>query len=368
MSAAAEIVASALAAARVGQVGMGVIAAGGGLACVLQGPRFLVRVHLLPRDHRTVEGLQLVGHVVERLQAIDREVGAHHEQAAFRLGGLGQTLQRGPREGRQPRAALVEATLIADGPASAIEPELTGHRQARGPGLQFIGIPRLDVLQRNGMEREQEPIPRLFGKARVADGGGHGPDVGGILAVAVDKAHTALEPCAAHRLGHTVAHRAGGGKRRLRVHGQNDKLGAALLLQLLHRLLEGGLSVAHAGAHDDGQPLLGIVVVQAALQGSRNGNERRTFFGPDLLVLLRRGARALAQDGRMQQRPPHRARHGADARIHEELREVLLHGLSRGSLGRSRVRNDDAHLARGGGLLPTHRVPLLPRKGRATLP
>ena len=116
------------------------------------------------------------------------------------------------------------------------------------------------------MEREQEPIPRLFGKARVADGGGHGPDVGGVLAVTVDKAHVALEPRAAHRLGHAVAHRAGGGKRRLRVHGQNDKLGATLLLQLSHGLLEGGLSVAHAGAHDHGQPLFGVVLVQPALQ------------------------------------------------------------------------------------------------------
>lgn len=31
----------------------------------------------------------------------------------------------------------------------------------------------------------------------------------------------------------------------------------------------------------------------------------------------------------MQKRPPHGARHGADARIHEELRQVLLHGLAR---------------------------------------
>ena len=43
--------------------------------------------------------------------------------------------------------------------ASAIEPELAGHSETRGPGLQLVGVPRLDVLQRNGMEREQEPIP-----------------------------------------------------------------------------------------------------------------------------------------------------------------------------------------------------------------
>ena len=341
---------------------------GGGLARVLQGAGLLGGVHLQAVEHSPVKGLQLVRHVVERLQAVDREVRAHHEQAAFRLSGLGQTLQRGPREGREPRAPLVEAALVADGPASAIEPELAGHGQTRGPGLQLVGIPRLDVLQRNRVEREQKPIPCLLGKARIADGGGNGPHIGGILAVAVEKAHVALEPGPPHGLGHAVAHRAGGGKSRLRVHRQHNKLRAPALLQLLHGLLERGLPIAHAGAHGNGQPAFCVVVVQTALKRSRNGNERRALFRPDLLILLRRGARALAQDMGMQQHPPHRARHGADARIHEELRQVLLHGLFRGSLGRSRVRDDDAHLARGGGLLPTHRVPLLPRKGRATLP
>ena len=48
----------------------------------------------------------------------------------------------------------------------------------------------------------------------------------------------------------------------------------------------------------------------------------------------------------VQKRPPHGARHGADARIHEELRQVLLHGLARWRLRGARVGNDDAHLAR----------------------
>ena len=82
---AVEILDGSAAPAGGGQVGMGVIAMGGGLARILQGPRLLVRVHLLAREHRPVEGLQLVGHVVERFQAVHGEVGTHHEQAAARL-------------------------------------------------------------------------------------------------------------------------------------------------------------------------------------------------------------------------------------------------------------------------------------------
>ena len=247
---------------------------GGRLPRVLQGAGLLVGVHVLAGERRAVHRLQLGGNVVEGLQAVHGEVRAHHEQAAARLGGLGQAHEGGPGEGRQPRAALVEAALVADGPRPAVEAQLAGHGQTRGPGLQLVGIPRLDVLQRNGVEREQKAISRLFGKTRIADRSGHGPDVGGVFAIAVDEAHVALESRAAHRFFHPVAHRAGSGEGRLRVHGQHHQLRAAGLLQLLHDALDLRFPIAHARAHHDGQAPIGVVLVQPPFQGGRDGDER----------------------------------------------------------------------------------------------
>ena len=92
------------------------------LAGVLQGAGLLVGIHQLASERRAVDGLQLLRHVVERLQAVHREIRAHHVQAAARLGSLGQAYERGAREGRKPRAPLIEAALVADGPAPAVKP------------------------------------------------------------------------------------------------------------------------------------------------------------------------------------------------------------------------------------------------------
>ncbi len=70
MSAAAEVVGRTLTATSGGQIGMGIIASGGGFAGVLQGAGLLGGVHLQALEYRPVEGLQLVGHVVERFQAV----------------------------------------------------------------------------------------------------------------------------------------------------------------------------------------------------------------------------------------------------------------------------------------------------------
>ena len=216
MSAAAEILGSALHAHGARHIAVRLqmrVAPGGALAGVFQSAGLLIGIHDLAGQSRAVDGLQLPGHVVEGLQAVHGEVRAHEEQAAVRFSGPGQTHQGRPGEGRKPRAALVETALVADGPAPAIEPQLAGYGQTRGPGLQLVDVPCLDVLQRNGMVGEQKAIATLFRETGVANRCGDGADVDGILAVLVDEIDRMLPAGSTHGPGHAVGHRGGGGER-----------------------------------------------------------------------------------------------------------------------------------------------------------
>ena len=64
-------------------------------------------------------------HIEARLQAVDGETRADDEGAP--IVDLGQTSKRVLREGRQPRARVVEAAMIAYRPRFSIEAQLIGN-------------------------------------------------------------------------------------------------------------------------------------------------------------------------------------------------------------------------------------------------
>ncbi len=76
--------------------------------------------------------------IVERLKAIDGEVGANQKNP--RVGdGARPTFKSRPGERRKPVAILIESALITHGPAPPVKPELVGYRQARRPRLKLVG-------------------------------------------------------------------------------------------------------------------------------------------------------------------------------------------------------------------------------------
>ena len=86
-------------------------------------------------------------HVEACLQTIDGEAGADDEGAP--VINLGQTRKRVFREGRQPRARVVEAAMIAYRPRLPVKTELIGDMQARRPRLKLIGVTIFDVDKRD---------------------------------------------------------------------------------------------------------------------------------------------------------------------------------------------------------------------------
>ena len=122
-------------------------------------------------------------HVEACLQAIDREARADDEGTP--VINLGQTRKRVFREGRQPRARVVETAMIAYRPRLPVKTQFIGDMQARRPRLKLIGVTIFDVDKRDRMEREHKAIARLLAEPGMLDRGSERANIARVLGISL---------------------------------------------------------------------------------------------------------------------------------------------------------------------------------------
>ncbi len=138
---------------------------------------------------------------------------------------------------------------------------------------------------------------------------------------------------------HRIHRARGRGRAILRVERRGEDALATQHRQVLDRLADPRIAVAHREIDDRvfAQPPLEVFRLPP-----RDRGERRTFLGPHLLVGVGGFLRPGAKDDPVQDRQPGDPRNFDDARIAEELREIAAHRGGLGSIGRAEVDQQHA--------------------------
>ena len=140
---------------------------------------------MMPRRPQVVaiQVAELDFHIEARLQAVDGETRADDEGAP--LVDLGQTSERILREGGQPRARVVEASMVDYRPRLPVKTQLIGDMQARRPRLELIGVPIFDIDKRDGVKREHKTVAWLLAEPGMLDRGSERANIARVLGISL---------------------------------------------------------------------------------------------------------------------------------------------------------------------------------------
>ncbi len=280
--------------------------------------------------------------LLQRLEAVGREAGAHHVDATQPL--LRERDQR--RFGvRLEPLGLAEPALEGDLQRVAGQPEPLAQQPGGELALAVVRIAEPQRALGHAVEAEHELVAAAVLGPVGAHPGGQRADVAVVVGVAVDEAQLGLPALAGEPAVDRVVRGRRGRAGVLRVQRQHEDARGALGLQRIEHRRDRRLAVAHRVPYQHRRLRLAEPTAEVAFeQGGlalRPHRQRRSFGCPDAGVLGGGLGRPRAQDDAVQDRQPRGARDLDDPGVAEEFGQVAAQRGRRRLVGRAEV--DEQH-------------------------